>query len=350
MPIIRKRHIRRVIAGLFALFLITSFIGCKVTVNSNNDKAFVRVLQSSPNISPVDVKINDQKIISNAEWKSFSGYQTIDAGRKLIGINDASSGNTLFNNSFDFGREQSHTLIVSNRLPNVEPLIVVDDTIAPLTGQVKLRFVHTALNVEPVDIYITAFGADIATATPRFTSFAFKSASTTMQLNAGFYQLRVTRAGTKTVLFDSERRELVSGESYLLVAVELLTIRPEINGVMSVIGIPANAASPRFEWFDRRAQLRFATDKNDFLHPDTAVDLYADNELISRHLPMTLARTVVNLPSGSYRLRAIDPNQLVTLFDLNVQLVSGRKYKLDTSGLSIGSGIFQLVEDQVTTD
>ncbi|NJR72311.1 MAG: DUF4397 domain-containing protein [Gammaproteobacteria bacterium] len=350
MPIIIKRHVRSVIAGLFAIFLATSFQGCKVTAKLHDDKALVRVLQSSPTISPVDVKINDQKIIANAEWKSFAGYQRIDAGRKSIRINDASSGNTLATNTYDFGREQSHTLIVSNRLSNLEPLIFVDDTSAPLTGQTKLRFVHAALNVDLFDIYITPFGADIVTATPRFTSLAFKSASATLQLNAGAYQVRATKAGTKVVIFDSDRRELVAGESYLLVAVELLSVLPEINGVMSVIGISANAATPRFEWFDRRAQLRISTDKNSLLHADTVVDLYADDKLIYRNLQMSSTETMVNLPIGAYRLYAIDTNHHVLLFDLAVQVVSGRNYKLDTTVSAIGSRVFKIVDDPVMTD
>jgi hypothetical protein len=47
-----------------------------------------------------------------------------------------------------------------------------------------------------VDIFVTAVGADLATATPTLSNVANQTASSYLPLAAGTYQVRVVRAGT----------------------------------------------------------------------------------------------------------------------------------------------------------
>ena len=55
--------------------------------------------------------------------------------------------------------------------------MLVDDLTDPAGGNIKVRLVHGAPNVGQVDIYVTAPGADINTATPALTAVPFKAAS-----------------------------------------------------------------------------------------------------------------------------------------------------------------------------
>ena len=52
-----------------------------------------------------------------------------------------------------------------------------DDRTAPPAGNVKVRAVHGAPSAPAVDVYVTAPGADLQTATPALTNVPFGAAS-----------------------------------------------------------------------------------------------------------------------------------------------------------------------------
>jgi hypothetical protein len=72
----------------------------------------------------------------------------------------------------------------------------VDDNAAPSSGQARVRVVHLSPTAGAVDIFVTAVGADLATATPTLSNVAYQSASAYLPLAAGTYQVRVVPAGT----------------------------------------------------------------------------------------------------------------------------------------------------------
>ena len=53
----------------------------------------------------------------------------------------------------------------------------VDDNTAPAAGQVRFRVVNLAPAADPVDVFITAAGADLSTAQPTFANLAVNAAS-----------------------------------------------------------------------------------------------------------------------------------------------------------------------------
>jgi hypothetical protein len=71
-----------------------------------------------------------------------------------------------------------------------------------------------------VDIYVTAPGADLQVATPTLTNVPFGAASDYLEIPAGDYQLRVTPAGSKTVVIDSGMQNLAAGQLRTVIAVD----------------------------------------------------------------------------------------------------------------------------------
>ncbi len=78
----------------------------------------------------------------------------------------------------------------------VTSFLTTDDNVAPSAGQVRVRVVHLSPTAGPVDIFVTAPGADLATATPTLANFAVRTASSYLAVPAGTYQVRVVPAGT----------------------------------------------------------------------------------------------------------------------------------------------------------
>ena len=76
----------------------------------------------------------------------------------------------------------------------VTAFVTRDSTSAP-SGQARVRVVTLTPASGPVDVFITAPGADLAAATPTFTAMPFRTANY-VSLPPGTYQLRVVPAGT----------------------------------------------------------------------------------------------------------------------------------------------------------
>ena len=95
-----------------------------------------------------------------------------------------------------------------------------DDNTAPAAGNARVRAIHGAPSAPAVDIYVTAPGADLETATPVLTGVAFGDVADYLEVPAGEYQVRVTPAGTKTLRSTAARSTLESGQVRTAIAVD----------------------------------------------------------------------------------------------------------------------------------
>lgn len=108
----------------------------------------------------------------------------------------------------------------------VTGLVTDDVNIIVAAGQSRIRFVQLSPTAGAVDVFITAAGADLATATPTFSSVAYRGASAYVILAAGTYQLRVVPAGTApvnraaSVSINLASQVLASGNARTIVAAD----------------------------------------------------------------------------------------------------------------------------------
>lgn len=132
-----------------------------------------------------------------------SGQRTLTA-RLTGGATDlASTGKALVNSA-------SYSVILAKR-PTTDTLVVYADTTAtPVAGKAWVRLFHVAPAAAAVDVYITAADADLAAATPQEANVAFLATTRYHEVDAGARRIRLTAAGTKTVLFDLNTIALAS--------------------------------------------------------------------------------------------------------------------------------------------
>lgn len=77
----------------------------------------------------------------------------------------------------------------------IAPFITTDTNTAPAAGAARLRIVHQANGAGAVDVFVTAVGADLSTATPTLANVALRGAAY-VSTAAGTYQVRAVPAGT----------------------------------------------------------------------------------------------------------------------------------------------------------
>lgn len=188
--------------------------------NGPGNDAFVRVVHASPDAPNVDVLVDGQTVLTDVQYKQFSGYLSVPKGMHNIKVNVTGGGATVIDADVDLAAGAYYTAIASDVAASITPLVLLDDLSAPGPGNVKVRLVHTAPSAGLVDIYVTTPGADISAAAPNVSNFGFQDETGYLALPAGSYQVRVTLAGTKTVAIDTGTLPLASGFIATALAVE----------------------------------------------------------------------------------------------------------------------------------
>lgn len=236
------RHVRLgTLAAATAAVLALPLAGCGGDDDNGApprpQTAALRVVHASPDAPPVDVLVNGTTVLRDVPFRAFSGYLPVPGGRANVQVRVAGTTTTVIDVAPDLAGGRSYTALAVNRVASIAPLLLEDDRTAPGPAAVKVRVVHGAPGAPEVDVYVTAPGADLATATPVLTNVPYRGVSGYLSVPPGAYQVRVTVAGTKTVAIDSGPLQLAGNTVRTAVAVDApgggapfgLVLLPDVN-------------------------------------------------------------------------------------------------------------------------
>lgn len=207
---------------LLALAVLASAVTV-AACSDDNDPATttrLRAVHLSPNAPNVDIIVNGNQVATNVAYEQSTVYYSIPSGTTEIEVQAVGSNDDVIAASPNLAANTDYTVIAANLLASIEPLLLTDNNAAPSAGNVKVRIVHGAPSAPAVDVYVTAPGADLATATPTLTNVAFKAVSAYLTVPAASYEIRVTPTGTKTVVIDSGTVPLASGQIRTVIATD----------------------------------------------------------------------------------------------------------------------------------
>jgi hypothetical protein len=212
------------VPGALAFAALLALTACDpISANSPEPVAptgQLRVLHASPDAPNVDVYVDGARVLSDVPYKVASGYLEVPAGARRIEVKAAGTSTTVIDVSPTLAANAIYTAIATGLVADIAPLLLTDDLAAPGSGNVKVRVVHGAPSAPEVDVYVTAPGADLGTATPVLTDVPFEAASPYLEVPAGTYQVRVTVANTTNVAIDTGALTLTAGQIRTAVAVD----------------------------------------------------------------------------------------------------------------------------------
>lgn len=118
----------------------------------------------------------------------------------------------VLDETIDVAANTDYTVIVLGQSTGVSVTQLTDNNSAPADGTVRLRVVHTSLSAPgTVDIYVTAATTDIATVPPTAAGVPLGGATPYLSLAPGVHRVRVTAAGSKSTLLDTNLPALAAG-------------------------------------------------------------------------------------------------------------------------------------------
>jgi hypothetical protein len=210
----------KLLSLLLAATTLTSACGDDDDNTGPEGEARVRVVHASPDAPDVDVLLDDTEVLADVPYLSASNYLDVPSGEHNVKVNAAGTATTVIDADVDLTEGADYTVIASGLAAAIEPIVLEDENAAPGAGNVKVRAIHGAPSAPAVDIYVTVPGADLTGETPVLTGIEFGEVADYIEAPAGDYQVRVTPAGTKTVVIDSGALTLESGQVRTAVAVD----------------------------------------------------------------------------------------------------------------------------------
>jgi len=182
--------------------------------------AALRVVHASANAPAVDVVANDgfaAPLVQDLTFPRFTGYLNVPPATYNVKVTAANTTTAVINANLALQPAVRYTVLAVNRLASIEPLVASDDARRVVTAA-KLRVIHGSSIAGNVDVYVTAPGASIATATAALTNVPFKANSGFLQLAPGTYDVTVTPTGTRVAAIGPATITIAGGGIYTAVA------------------------------------------------------------------------------------------------------------------------------------
>jgi hypothetical protein len=206
---------------------------------------FVDVARLSANVT---LYRNDaaQSDASNVGYKYASHYFDVSPGDATWSIRPAANTATqLAAVSFDADRGDRNTIVAIADDTGTQALLIRDPYNKSLTSdKARVRVLNGAVNAPAVDVYITEPGADISNSVPDFPNVQFKQSSPasgndSIAYPGGSHQLRVTLAGTKTVIF-TVVTNIADNADWLLVPIPVADSGDPASGAIKLLLVEGN--------------------------------------------------------------------------------------------------------------
>jgi hypothetical protein len=201
---------------LLALFPALILAACGGSDDSFDDRAdvadpkvrLVHAIPAGPNVSLFRDNQPQGAEVTNMPYKGASNYFDTERGDHAWSVRTTSSpAVTVGSQTFNTGTGNRYTLIAVPGAGSATGLVLIADPYnkSVVSDDARVRVFHAAANTAGVDLYITAPAANIANVSPNLSAnyqqAAPASGADSIDLEAGSYTLRLTAAGTKTVLF-----------------------------------------------------------------------------------------------------------------------------------------------------
>lgn len=175
---------------------LNAFLTVDNTIDESMGMSWVRVVHNSPDAPAVDVCVNGTTAFTNVAYGESTSYAGVPAATYEVQVEPAGfgcQGPFVIEADLTLTGDTFYTVVASDELSRIAPVVLVDDNSAPAPGNGHVRFFHGSSDAPAVDIAVT--GGPVL-----FSNVSFKEDGGYVPVPAGVYDLEVRLAGTDTVV------------------------------------------------------------------------------------------------------------------------------------------------------
>lgn len=152
---------------------------------------------------------------SNLAFGTSSACSSVNAATPALTVLQAGSTTPLTGFSPTFAAGGNYTIVAYPGAGSAVQFATLSTTYTPATGQAGLRVINTTTGATGLDVYVTASGAALTTAT--VSNVASGTSSSFVSVAAGSSQVRIATNGTTTVVLDAGALAFTAGQNATLV-------------------------------------------------------------------------------------------------------------------------------------
>ncbi|GLS89492.1 hypothetical protein GCM10007916_05590 [Psychromonas marina] len=214
---------------ILASVIATTLTACNSSNSNDDGMSYLRVFHASPDAPKVDVWLDGEKALEGVDYQQSSGQVSVSSGAHTVQIEailpDKTTVTVLPETALDLMADTEYNVIATGKaalLGSGEemafmPLIVTRDYMVP-TGA-RVQAIHSAPDAPMVDVFITAFNAELSAATPFADDIVYKDSTEAVEVPAGDYQIRITDPNDSSVVYyDSGEVNVPAGSDWVALA------------------------------------------------------------------------------------------------------------------------------------
>ncbi len=325
--------------------------------DSNNDSdnaveaAQLRLTHASPDAPAVNVYVDGELALEGVEFKQSSGLIPLAAGTVDVEVRgllpDGSELSVIGPVALDLQQGiRTDVLAVGKLLDAQGGLSIAPQVLDPVDIEqgiedVRVTVVHAAPDVGQVDVYVTAPEDALEGGSPITAAFGDAAGPVSLMADTA-YRVRITPAGTSTVVFDSGTLSFGAGTELVVAAVE------NTYGVgsspVTLLAIGAEGAS---EVLDAAMGGAVRVVHNSADTPP--VDVLVNGTEVLDAVPFAAASSYSDLeaPAGTYNVVvAADADNSIAPIDIDLTINAAESY----TAIAVGSFADSSIEAILTVD
>jgi hypothetical protein len=193
---------RRVLTILLCL-LSLALVSCS-SKNGGGGDAKIRVVNVIPDAAAISLQLDkDPPLVNALAFQGLTQYLSAGTGSREFKVS-ANSGTTFaIDTTLSIGAN-NYSYVVYGPVASAQSVLVVESGLTvPNSGTFNFRVINVAAGIGAVDVYLTPAGADLNSTSPNIANVGAGASSGLVPVNTGSYELRVTAAGTKDVIYDT---------------------------------------------------------------------------------------------------------------------------------------------------
>lgn len=195
------------------LIVLATALGAACSDGSNLDisnDTRARVFHAAPDVGTLRITVAGHTY-DDRPYGTGSDYNGISDGNQELRAVTVVGGQNVMDEHQSFTKGVDYTVAVSGSGSSLKPVIVSDDNSPPTTGQARFRALNVAPDSPTMDVYLTAPDVNIVDVRPTFSNLSPGNTTSSTQVPAGTYRIRVTESGNKTSLVDVQPITLNDG-------------------------------------------------------------------------------------------------------------------------------------------
>jgi hypothetical protein len=328
--------LKKYVAIGFCAAMALTVAGCnekKTTTEQTN----LRLVNLAPENGSLAVQIGDDPVktddpkvkvvISNVAYQGSSGYTQIDSGSGLR-VRVTGTTGTIVDTKLTLAGKAYTTIYIYGGTASISSAVTADvENKSTTTDNFKIRLANYGIGVPTMDMYLLTSTENLTDALPVVRSVGARSMTDYIDLASKSRTLKLTEAGTKDVIFDSDAYTFEAGKTYLATAYSNGSSRLT-NLVFQVVNEDGAKTTMTFQG-NKIARVRALNGSND----SGPMALKRDTDILFSSIPYQGASGYKNTASGNATLRAEQGNTPGTATaTATTSFIGGTDYTVVLSG------------------